>query len=206
MALVVFSFGRVQTFKFCYTNVTLVRSSHSWGLHRPGSIPAVSTTVSIYLSIYLSIYPSIYLSVYLSIYLSICLSIYVSIYGSTSFCWPLSSFSGSWSFTQWIRFFWTGNQPVARPLPTHGTTQTRNKRTQSSVPQGGFKPTIPVFEQAKTQGISGFLDFIHRPVFEVQKPRNSLCYSPSSHPYRNLANTDYALDNAPTVIGPLMCR
>jgi hypothetical protein len=25
---------------------------------------------------------------------------------------------------------WTGNQPVARPLPTHRTTQTQNKRTQ----------------------------------------------------------------------------
>jgi hypothetical protein len=25
---------------------------------------------------------------------------------------------------------WTGYQPVARPLPTHRTTQTQNKRTQ----------------------------------------------------------------------------
>jgi hypothetical protein len=43
-----------------------------------------------------------------------------------------------------------GNQPVARPLPTHRTTQTQNKRTQTSMPQVGFEPTIPVFEWAKT--------------------------------------------------------
>jgi hypothetical protein len=45
---------------------------------------------------------------------------------------------------------WTGDQPVARKLPTHRTTQTQNKRTQTSMPQVGFQPTIPVFEQAKT--------------------------------------------------------
>jgi hypothetical protein len=27
---------------------------------------------------------------------------------------------------------WTGDQPVARPLPTHRTTQTQNKSTQTS--------------------------------------------------------------------------
>jgi hypothetical protein len=29
---------------------------------------------------------------------------------------------------------WTGDQPVARPLPTHRTTQTQNKRRQTSMP------------------------------------------------------------------------
>jgi hypothetical protein len=43
-----------------------------------------------------------------------------------------------------------GDHPVARPLPTHRTTQTRNKGTQTSMPQVGFEPTIPVFEWAKT--------------------------------------------------------
>jgi hypothetical protein len=43
-----------------------------------------------------------------------------------------------------------GDQPVARPLPTHRTTQTQNKRTQTSMPQVGFEPTIPVFEPTKT--------------------------------------------------------
>jgi hypothetical protein len=45
---------------------------------------------------------------------------------------------------------WTGAQPVARPLPTHRTTQTHNKSTQTSMPRVGFEPTIPVFERTKT--------------------------------------------------------
>jgi hypothetical protein len=45
---------------------------------------------------------------------------------------------------------WTGDQPVVRPLPALGTAQTQNKRTQTSMPQVGFEPTIPVFERAKT--------------------------------------------------------
>jgi hypothetical protein len=44
----------------------------------------------------------------------------------------------------------TGDQPVARPLPTHRTTQTQNKRRQTSMPWVGLEPTIPVFERAKT--------------------------------------------------------
>jgi hypothetical protein len=44
---------------------------------------------------------------------------------------------------------WTGDQPVSRPLPTH-TTQTRNKRTETSMHRVGFEPTIPAFEGAKT--------------------------------------------------------
>jgi hypothetical protein len=45
---------------------------------------------------------------------------------------------------------WTGHQPVAWPLPTHRTTQTQNKRTQSSVPPVEFEPTISVLEREKT--------------------------------------------------------
>jgi hypothetical protein len=45
---------------------------------------------------------------------------------------------------------WTSDQPVARPLPTHRTTQTQNKRTQTSIPWMRFEPTIPAFEGAKT--------------------------------------------------------
>jgi hypothetical protein len=45
---------------------------------------------------------------------------------------------------------WTGDQPVARQQPTHRTTQTQNKRTQTSMPRVGFELTIPVFERAKT--------------------------------------------------------
>jgi hypothetical protein len=43
-----------------------------------------------------------------------------------------------------------GVQPVAKPLPTHTTIQTQNKGTQTSMPQLGFEPTIPVFKRAKT--------------------------------------------------------
>jgi hypothetical protein len=39
---------------------------------------------------------------------------------------------------------WTGDQPVARALPSH------NKRTETSMPRVGFEPTTLVFERAKT--------------------------------------------------------
>jgi hypothetical protein len=45
---------------------------------------------------------------------------------------------------------WTGDQPIARLLPTHRATQTQNKCTQTSMPWIGFEPTTPVFERAKT--------------------------------------------------------
>jgi hypothetical protein len=51
----------------------------------------------------------------------------------------------------WPRFSpWTGDQPVARPLPTRRTAQTQNKCTKASIPQAGFELTIPVFEVAKS--------------------------------------------------------
>jgi hypothetical protein len=59
---------------------------------------------------------------------------------------------GPWPFFSFLILYtvgrspWTGDQPVARPLPTY----TQNKRTQTSMPRVGFKPTIPVFERAKT--------------------------------------------------------
>jgi hypothetical protein len=49
-----------------------------------------------------------------------------------------------------VRTPWTGHQPVGRPLPTHRTTQTQNKGTQTSMPRVGFKSTNPVFERTKT--------------------------------------------------------
>jgi hypothetical protein len=45
---------------------------------------------------------------------------------------------------------WMGDQPVARPLLTQRTTQTENKRIQTSKPRVEFEPTILVFERAKT--------------------------------------------------------
>jgi hypothetical protein len=61
-----------------------------------------------------------------------------------------------WSPFQFLNLYtvgrtpWTGDQPVARPLPAHRTTQTQHKRTQTSMPRVWFEPTIPVFERAKT--------------------------------------------------------
>jgi hypothetical protein len=43
----------------------------------------------------------------------------------------------------------TSDQPLARPLPTRRTTQTQNKRTQTSMFWVGFEPTIPASERAK---------------------------------------------------------
>jgi hypothetical protein len=47
------------------------------------------------------------------------------------------------------RIPWTGDQPVARALPTQNDTHTQNKLTQTPMPLVGFEPTMPVFEQAK---------------------------------------------------------
>jgi hypothetical protein len=70
----------------------------------------------------------------------------------------LQPFVGPWPLPQFRNLFytdgrthWASDQPVARPLPTHRTTQTQNKHTiQTSMPQVGFEPTIPAFERAKT--------------------------------------------------------
>jgi hypothetical protein len=66
-------------------------------------------------------------------------------------------FVGPWPPFQFLDIFytvrrnpWTEDQPVARPLPTHKTTQTQNKSTETSMPRVGFEPTIPGFELAKT--------------------------------------------------------
>jgi hypothetical protein len=57
--------------------------------------------------------------------------------------WPLFQFLNLYTVS---RTPWTGDQPVARPLPTHRITQTQNKRTQTSMPRVGFEPMIPVFD------------------------------------------------------------
>jgi hypothetical protein len=63
---------------------------------------------------------------------------------------------GPWPFFSFLtlnrvgRTPWTGDQSVARPLLTHMTTQTQNKRTQTSMPRVEFEPATPVFERAKT--------------------------------------------------------
>jgi hypothetical protein len=62
---------------------------------------------------------------------------------------------GPWPLFQFLnlntigRTPWTGDQPLARPLPTNRTTQTENKRTQTSMPLVGFEVAIPLLERAK---------------------------------------------------------
>jgi hypothetical protein len=97
------------------------------------------------------LYLSIYLSSCLSVCLSSCLSIYPSIY-----LWLYSPLLGLGRFFSFLIFYtvgrtpWTGDQPVARPLPAHRRAQTQNKRTQTSMPQVGLETTIPVFKWGKT--------------------------------------------------------
>jgi hypothetical protein len=74
-------------------------------------------------------------------------SVTLSIYGSIALSelLPLFQFLNLYTVG---RAPWTGDQLVARPLPTYKTTQTQNKRTQTSSPRVGFELTIPVFERA----------------------------------------------------------
>jgi hypothetical protein len=74
---------------------------------------------------------------------------YLSLWLYTSLS-DLGRFSVSSSFYTVGRTPLTGDQPVGRPLPAHKTAQTQNKRTQASMPQVTFEPTIPVFQRAKT--------------------------------------------------------
>jgi hypothetical protein len=78
--------------------------------------------------------------------LSIYLSIYLPTYDSTVILLDLG-----WFFL--ILYTagmtpWTGDQPVARPLPIHRRTQTQNKSTQTSIRWVGFEPTTLTFERA----------------------------------------------------------
>jgi hypothetical protein len=68
----------------------------------------------------------------------------------------LQAFVGPWPLFGFLILYtvgrtpWTGDQPVAMPLPVHRITQTQNIRPQTSTPQVGFEPTIPAYEWAKT--------------------------------------------------------
>jgi hypothetical protein len=74
----------------------------------------------------------------------------LSVYGCTVLFFDSGRFCGFLIIYTVGRTSWTGDQPVARPLPTHRTSQTQNKRTLTSMLRVGFEPTIPVFERAKT--------------------------------------------------------
>jgi hypothetical protein len=72
----------------------------------------------------------------------------------------LQPFVGPWPVFQCCNLFytdctthWTSDQPVARPLPTHRTTQTRNKRTHKHPCLWvGFEPTITASVERRSRG------------------------------------------------------
>jgi hypothetical protein len=73
-------------------------------------------------------------------------SIYLSVYLSTAFFQTLAAFSVSSCFTLSVGPFGREISPSqGRYLHT-----AQHKRTQTSFPQVGFEPTIPVFERVKT--------------------------------------------------------
>jgi hypothetical protein len=116
------------------------------GTHFPTDLP---TYLPIYLSIYPSIHPSIHPPTHPSThpptYPPTYLFIYLLLYSPCG-PWPLFQFLSLYRVS---RTLWTGDKPVARPLPTHRATLTQNKCRQTSMPRVGFEPTIPVFERAK---------------------------------------------------------
>jgi hypothetical protein len=89
------------------------------------------------------------LPTYLPTHLPTRLPTYLSLYGYTALM-DLGRFFIFLILYTFGRTLWKGDQPIARPLPTHETTQTQNKRKQASMSQVGFVPTIPVFERIKT--------------------------------------------------------
>jgi hypothetical protein len=76
-------------------------------------------------------------------WLSIYLTIFLFIYGSRVFLLDLGRFFSLLILYTAGRTPWTGDRPVAGPLTTHRTTQTRNKRIQTCILRVGFEPTIP---------------------------------------------------------------
>jgi hypothetical protein len=72
------------------------------------------------------------------------------------YLWLYYPFVGPWPLFQFLNPIHCrydsldGNQLVARPLSTRRTTQTRNKRAQTSMSWVEFEPKIPAFERSKT--------------------------------------------------------
>jgi hypothetical protein len=98
-----------------------------------------------------------------------------SIYGSTVFFFEI--FVPFFSFLILYRVGrtpWTRDQSVARPLPTHRTTQRKNERKQISMPCAGWEHRISAFEQVKrvhaldrVATVIGSIDSINNKAFWV---------------------------------------
>jgi hypothetical protein len=76
-------------------------------------------------------------------------SIHLPSYGSTALCgpWPPFQFLNLYTVG---RTPWTGDQPVARPLPTHRTTQQRINAHRHPCLECDSNPRSPVFEWTRT--------------------------------------------------------
>jgi hypothetical protein len=79
---------------------------------------------------------------------------------------PLQPFVGPWPLLQYHNLLytdgrtpWTGDQPVARPLPTRRATQTQNKQTHRHA----------------------CLEWVSNPRSHVQASENSTCLGPRGH-------------------------
>jgi hypothetical protein len=127
-------------------DVTDILEVHAVSIYRVADCAtetsAISPTIAWYKNLITEFMSIINESENLSIYLS-CLWLYSPLLG-------LGRFFSSFNVYIVGRTPWTGDQPVARPLPTDRTTQTQNKRTQTSLPREGFEPMILVFKLAKT--------------------------------------------------------
>jgi hypothetical protein len=90
---------------------------------------------------------------------------------------------------------WTGDQPVARPLPTHRTTRKQNKRTQTSMSgRTPWKGDQPVARPLPT----------HRTMWKQNKRTQtsmSLVGFEPTIPVFEWAKMVHSLDHAATVIG-----
>jgi hypothetical protein len=83
------------------------------------------------------------------IFCSLRIHLNLSVYGSTVLLFNLGRFFSFLILYTVGRTPWTGDQPVAGPLPTHRTTQIQNKRTHASMPWVGFEPMISTFKRTK---------------------------------------------------------
>jgi hypothetical protein len=69
--------------------------------------------------------------------------------GTVCLSMALQPFVGPWPPFQFLNLF-TQSVGLLGRESAHRTTQTQNKRTQTSMPQVGFEPKTRVFERAKT--------------------------------------------------------
>jgi hypothetical protein len=93
---------------------------------------------------------------------------------------------------------WARDQPVARPLPKHRTTQTQNKsiNTKRAMLRVEFEPTIPASERAKTvhaldrvATVTNVRDDLNRR-FESDKVRRKKKYGVTSESMEKIDQTE----------------